>query len=696
MMYDLNTKNLSFLRMSKALRNHGVKNNKFMLWLYDDSLSGVDPYSPDLTFDEKARIYAEICKNFWYYLREVCMIPSQGSAECVHFKLNLGNLAMSYCNINNINSITMLPRQQGKTIAEVSFSNWVHMFATYHTTETYLHKAQDGATDNLKQFKAIKEALPAWLQELVCSKNDKDNLEEKYFYTRKNQIRALASASTDEAADKMGRGSSTPLVYMDEFAFMARNKIIYNALIPAWGTAAANAKKNGAPYGIRLTTTPNTLSLPQARYCYELIQEACRFSYNIYDVPANELSAYVSANSDNDFVYIEYSYTELGLDQVWYNTLLRKMNNDRLNAKRELDLIWPESDEDSVFDESELEMVKKYVRPILFTLTVNGYAINFYEKPSFDMNYILSCDVSGGLSQDRSVINIIHPGDFHVVGLFASARIDTDSFRNLISTIMTQYLIHSILIIENNSYGLAILDVLMKNTAIEPRMYREQVERKGEKTLVDGHTVEKTSMRLVYGVSTTKDSRKVMYDILGTIVRDYPEIIISEMFYNEIKTLQVKKNSKIEAMEGFHDDVIMSYLIFRYALACGKCLRNMFGILPVASAHNVRASAYDGQVVNDFGAIIDLANQASYQDYGQGNLDPFTKSAIDMSRRQRQMDIMYGIPDAIKGKTQSDDGTPIDGSQQGQNDQSDSLFYKICDMNDPDDGTQNDQTGFPF
>ena len=226
MMYDLNTKNLSFLRMSKALRNHGVKNNKFMLWLYDDSLSGVDPYSPDLTFDEKARIYAEICKNFWYYLREVCMIPSQGSAECVHFKLNLGNLAMSYCNINNINSITMLPRQQGKTIAEVSFSNWVHMFATYHTTETYLHKAQDGATDNLKQFKAIKEALPAWLQELVCSKNDKDNLEEKYFYTRKNQIRALASASTDEAADKMGRGSSTPLVYMDEFAFMARNKII--------------------------------------------------------------------------------------------------------------------------------------------------------------------------------------------------------------------------------------------------------------------------------------------------------------------------------------------------------------------------------------------------------------------------------------------------------------------------------------
>jgi hypothetical protein len=278
-MYDLNTKNISFLQMSKALKDHGVNNNKFMLWLDDPSISGVDPYNKDLSFDEKARIFTEVCKNYWYFLREVCMVTSQGSSQPVHFKLSLGSLAMSYCNLANVNTITMLPRQQGKTVAEVCFSVWVHLFATYSTTETYLHKAQDGSIDNLKRFKEAKEALPLWMQEIVTSRNDKDNLEEKYFAARKNQIRALASAATDEAADKMGRGSSTPLVYMDEFAFMARNKIIYNALLPAWATAAGNAKKNHAPYGIRITTTPNKLSLDQARYCYETIQNACKFSF---------------------------------------------------------------------------------------------------------------------------------------------------------------------------------------------------------------------------------------------------------------------------------------------------------------------------------------------------------------------------------------------------------------------------------
>lgn len=128
-------------------------------------------------------------------------------------------------------------------------------------------------------------------------------------------------------------------------------------------------------------------------------------------------------------MYITYSYTELGLTKEWYNQMLRLMNNDTLNAKRELDLIWPESDEDSVFSEDELDNIRQYLKPILFTLTVNGYAINFYEHPDFTMNYILSCDVSGGLSQDRSVISIIDPRNFHIVGIFASARIDTDSFR---------------------------------------------------------------------------------------------------------------------------------------------------------------------------------------------------------------------------------------------------------------------------
>jgi hypothetical protein len=85
------------------------------------------------------------------------------------------------------------------------------------------------------------------------------------------------------------------------------------------------------------------------------------------------------------------------------------------------------------------------------------YPVYFYETPDVNLNYVLSCDVGGGLSHDSSVINIIHPGDFRIVGDFRNNKIDTDNFKKLIYGIMTLYLPNSILIIERNSYGLNII-----------------------------------------------------------------------------------------------------------------------------------------------------------------------------------------------------------------------------------------------
>ena len=49
MIYDTSNKNKSFLKMSKYLRERNIKNNKFMLALYDENIKGLDPYSKDLT-----------------------------------------------------------------------------------------------------------------------------------------------------------------------------------------------------------------------------------------------------------------------------------------------------------------------------------------------------------------------------------------------------------------------------------------------------------------------------------------------------------------------------------------------------------------------------------------------------------------------------------------------------------------------
>ncbi len=637
MIYDVNTKNRSFLEMSYKLYENDIKNNKFMLALYDEDLVGVDPTDPNLTATMKAKIYAEICQNFWYFIREVAMVPQEGTSGGINFQLNVGNMAAAYCCTHNINHLLVLPRQVGKTVVEVMFSLWVYAFAGSYISETYLHKSQSGSIDNLARFKKYKELLPLWLIDLISDKQDKDNLEEKYSEKRKNRIQGLSSAASDSAADKLGRGSSTALVYLDEFAFLERNRIVMNALVPAWSTSAEVAKQNNAPYGIRITTTPNTLSLDQAQYCHDnFLTPSCKFTFSIYDVPENELHEYVGKNSSNDFVFIQYSWKECGKTEDWFRKQCRLIN-DELIIKRELLCIWPESSEGNVFTEKQLDTIKYFVKPIVATITINGYAVNFYEKPELLTNYIMSCDVAGGLTLDRSVITFIHPGDFHVVGLFKNERIDTEEFKQLIRALATEYFIHAIINIENNSYGKNIIDALMKDPVLEPRMYRETMERQAEKTLNNGVAVKQKTKKVVYGVNTNGTTRKLMYEMLPTIVDEEPEVFVSDDFYDEVKNLVRNKKGKVEARVGCHDDIVMSYLITRYALVYGKCFSERFHIASIATPNNVKNGGYtETALLRDFSNLIDNANAYDYTD-NSINADNIIAMVLDMKRK----DIKY-------------------------------------------------------
>ena len=646
MVYDIDTQNKSFLETAQKLREHGVKNNKFMLLLYDKDLSGVDPFSQTLTSEQKAKIFCEVSTNYWYFLREVCMVPTPGSQTGTHFQLNIGNCAASYCNLHNINNILILPRQIGKTISEVAFSLWSSCFGTTYSKESYLHKNQDGSNSNLARVKEMKLLMPKWLLDFINDPNDKDNITLKYFARSHNEIQAMASASNDTAAEKIGRGSSTPIVYCDEFAFLERNDKIFNALIPAWYRSAMIARSNHAPYGIRVTTTPNSLNLPQAIYCYNYIQGACKFTYKVYDIPVNELDDYIKKNSSNDFMFIQYTWQELGLSREWYEDQLRSMNNNLLNAKRELDCIWPESSEGNVFTESQLDGIKQYVKPVMFVLNINGYDISFFEKPQFDLNYIISCDVASGSSLDRSVMLIIHPADFRVVGLFFNARIDTESFKKLIYDTATKYFFHAVINIENNSYGKNILDALMKDISIEPRLYREKVKRQAEKTLSNGTVIKESRQRIVYGTTTNKSSRTEMYSLLMNIVDEEPEVFVSQEFYDEVRNLARNKNGKIEARQGLHDDIVMAYLVTRYALVFGKCFQEIFHINMLPSPSNARTEGGSSKMLNAFNNILTMADSI---DNGEFNDSTMTKIMND--QRLKDIKMGYESPDNLDKDT---------------------------------------------
>lgn len=381
---------------------------------------------------------------------------------------------------------------------------------------------------------------------------------------------------------------------------MKYNDITYKAAAPAYSRAAENAKKHETPYGIVITTTPNNIDdgTPGA-FCYDMIQNAATWSVDLFDLSPEELTNFINSNSTNDFIFVQYTYKDLGRSEEWLEKQKRLLANDMLTLKREVLLIWPHSTDGAVFNEEQLSKVFNFLKPVKTTLLVfNKYPISFYEDPELSMNYILSCDVSGGLSSDNSVINIIHPEDFRVVGDFRSAKIDTDNFRKLIEELMTFYFRNATLVIEKTGIGLPLIDALIKNPQIEPRRYREERERPGERTTTNGLILRKKTKTVVYGVDTVKQTRDQMMDLLFDIVDNEYDKLVSENIYKDLVTLERKRNNKIEHAAGKHDDSLMAYLIFRWAVYYGKCYRDRFHINPVPSRANVLMSNTGANLIN--------------------------------------------------------------------------------------------------
>ena len=200
---DYTTPNKSFIKMYKTLKDLGVRNNKFFLRLYDPTLQGVDPFDPNLTQEQQVRILNEIARNKWYYIREVVRIPVPGGV--VRYELNRGNLALSWAKAMNLNTIMMLPRQNGKTIGEITDDTWIYHFGTTNTTILYGNKELADSKLNLKRFKDIVDKLPEFIKATILDiRKDKDNELEIWSARTQNTIKALSAGRDPSSADKLG------------------------------------------------------------------------------------------------------------------------------------------------------------------------------------------------------------------------------------------------------------------------------------------------------------------------------------------------------------------------------------------------------------------------------------------------------------------------------------------------------------
>lgn len=585
--YQMSTNNKSFLNMHYYLKSIGIKNNKFMLTLLDPDLDGIDPFDRTLPPVYKQKILRECMYNYWYFLREVIRIPDQGSTSGgARYRLDRGNLALNFCMMLNLNVFLELPRQIGKTISALCRYLWVFNFGTTNSEMVFLNKKMDDSKLNLARMKEIRSALPSYLQmtemispdgKLIKKPNTVETLEH---VSNGNKIKTVPSARSKAAAASLLRGRTIPIIYADEWAFTPYNDIIYVNTIPAWKTAAMNAKKNNAPYGITITTTPGFLQEDAGKYAYDMKESATVFTELWYDLNYYELMNYINANTKSSFVYIKYTYQQIGRSEQWFAEICKDMQNDWASIRREILLEWANGVENSPFTQEDLEIVQELTKtPIKQVLLMNKYIMNIYQQ--VDLNRyppIIGVDVSGGYNRDSSAISVI---DSHTTKLFADLNcnyISTFDLAQCIYELVTNFMPNAVVNVERNGgYGASVLSKLV-NSSIKRNLYFEIKEKVIEERQQVDHVYKMKKRMKVYGLDSTKKIRELLMEILRERMEYHKDKFVSPIILEELKGLEVKKNGKIDHSINTHDDQIFSLLMALYVWYYGKNLTENYGI----------------------------------------------------------------------------------------------------------------------
>lgn len=569
--YDYDTTNASFIAMASILYRKGIENYNFFLKLYDEDLVGVDPYAPDVSSEYKLKIVFECRRNFWYFIREVFIIPGVG-----RYKLHRGNLAASWCFLNNIPTYEVLPRQQGKTWAVIAYALWVFNFGAEYTNMLFMNKQAKDSQMNLKRLKDARYELPDYLR-FTASINDKGELKEGRSNVTtldngltKNNISATSSARNPISADELGRGMTVAWVWIDELAFVQFNRIIYAAMAPAHSKAAEVAIAHGRPTGKILTTTPGDLSNDAGMFAYEIRENAYKFDESLYSMSSEDISTTIDKNCENGYVYIEFMYYQLGLDKKWFDKQCKELLHNWPKIRREVLIQWNNATSNSPFDQDDLKDLRAMqIYPSDDSVTINKYyKLNVYRKLDPNEKYIISVDVAKGRGEksDRTVVCVTEAKSNKLCAIFKSPIIQYKETYRFLYTLVYSHIPNSVLIIENN---IDTLIEYVKNSTMRHMLYFEPVKKVTSETRKKGITVSSNSQNIVYGITTTAQNRPKYFDILFEYVRNNKELICCQEMIEEIECLEYKTDTRIEATAGTHDDVIFAYLIGQYVMLYG-------------------------------------------------------------------------------------------------------------------------------
>ena len=454
-----------------------------------------------------------------YFMKKFMQIqhPTKGSMPFVPFPYQ-ERLIEAY-NSHRF-SISMLPRQTGKTTCASGYLIWYAMFHPDSSILIAAHKYA-GASDIMSRVRYAYEMLPSWIKAGVNQYN-RNSIEFD------NGSKIMATTTTENT----GRGMSLTMIYCDEFAFVQppdKAKEFWTSLSPTLSTGGK----------CLITSTPNS-----DEDQFALIWKEANKRFDDY---GND-----NIVGTNGFYAMKAHWSEHpDRNKEWAETEKARIGTERFRREHECEFL--------IFDETLISSTTLVEMEGNEPMQTMGQ-VRWWKKPNPKMTYMVSLDPAMGTGGDFAAIQVFELPTFEQVAewhhnttpMNQQIRILQSICKHINDSIMEQdtsanpSIFYSM---ENNTVGeaalLRVMDIGEENIH---GMFLSEPIRKGHRR------------KFRRGFNTTAKHKIDACTKFKELVENNKMVINSKPLISELKDF-VATGISFKAKPGQHDDLVSACLI---------------------------------------------------------------------------------------------------------------------------------------
>ena len=411
-------------------------------------------------------------------------------------------------------SISLMPRQTGKSTTAAGYLLWYAMFVPDSTILVAAHK-YTGSQEIMQRIRYAYESVPDYIRAGVTSYN-------KGSIDFDNGSRIVSATTTENT----GRGMSISLLYCDEFAF------VRPGIASEFWTSISPTLATG---GKCIITSTHNSDDDQFAQIWRQANKTLDEYGNETELGINGFKAYRSKWQEHP-----------DRDEKWADEMRAQLGEERFRREMECEFI--------IFDETLINPIHLAEMAGIDPIEKQGQ-VRWYKRPEKNCVYLVALDPSLGTGGDPAAIQVLELPSMKQVAEWQHNKTPIQQQVKILAEIVKgiSESINSIndvyYSVENNTLGEAALIAINE--------YGEE-NFKG----IFLSEPKRAGVSRIYrkGFTTTNKSKLAACAKLKQLVETKKLHIASKALVSELKTFVAAGNS-FEAKLGEHDDLVMSMLL---------------------------------------------------------------------------------------------------------------------------------------